>query len=112
LPKKEFRSPRRIGGDLREKMREVEPHRRGSRMLSRGGSQMISKVADMLMPTPFLVLEVKEEAEEESSHVSHVGRTDIKPLTAQIGKGIEEILTSLRRRGMTLKMKTLEAGSH
>ena len=112
MPKKEFRSPRRIGGDLREKLREVEPHRRGSRMLSRGGNQMISKVADMLMPTPFLVLEVKEEAEEESSHVSHVGRMDIKPLIVQTGKRTEEKLTSLKRRGVMLRMKTQKVEGH
>jgi hypothetical protein len=59
----------------------------------------------MLTPMFFLVPEVEEEAEEESSHVLHVGRTDIKPLIVQIGKWTEVKLTSLRRRGMMLRMK-------
>ena len=41
---------------------------------------MISK-GDMLMGIHFLVFEVEAEEEEELSHVSHVGKMDIKPLT-------------------------------
>jgi hypothetical protein len=48
LPKRKFKSPRRSGKDLREKMKEVEPHSKGSKLLSRGGTKMISK-EDMLM---------------------------------------------------------------
>jgi hypothetical protein len=110
LPKKERRSPRRIGRDLREKLKGVEPHSRGSKMLSQGGSMMISKV-DMLMPTPFLVPEVEVEVEVESSHVLRVGKTDKRPLTVQRGKSTEEMLTSWRRRGKTLRMRTLEVES-
>jgi hypothetical protein len=47
---------------------------------------MISK-ADMLMRIRFLVPEVEEEVEEELSHVSHVGKMDTRPLTAQRGSG-------------------------
>jgi hypothetical protein len=72
---------------------------------------MISK-EDMLTPTHFLVLEVEEEVEEELSHVLHVGKTDTKPWTVQTGKWTEEKLTSLRRRGVTWRMKTLEVGNH
>jgi hypothetical protein len=72
---------------------------------------MISK-EDMLMPIHFLVPEVEEEVEEELSHVLHVGKTDTKPWTVQRGKWTEEKLTSLRRRGVMWKMKTLEVGSH
>ena len=42
----------------------------------------------------------------ESSHVSHVERMDIKQLTVQTGKRMEEKLTSLKRRGVMLRMKT------
>jgi hypothetical protein len=100
LPRKTSKSLRRIGRDLKEKLREVEPHSRGSKMLSQGGSKMISK-EDMLMQIHFLVPEVEEEAEEELSHVSRVVKTVIKPWTVQRGRWTEEELTSLRRRGVT-----------
>jgi hypothetical protein len=74
-------------------------------MLSRGDSIMNSEEI-MLMQTLFLVPEVGEEAEVESSHVSHVERMDIKQLTVQTGKRMEEKLTSLKRRGVMLRMKT------
>jgi hypothetical protein len=103
LPRKNSRSPKRNGRDLRVRLKEVEPHR-GSNMLSRGGS-IQSRVAVMLMPTLFLVPEVEVEVEEESSHVLHVGRMDIKPLTVQIGKGTEVKLTSLKRKSVMLRTK-------
>jgi hypothetical protein len=90
-------SPRRIGRSLREKLKEVEPHSRGSNMLSRGDNKLISKEI-MLTPMHFLVPEVEEEAEEELSHVLHVVKMDIKPLTVQTGKWTEEKLTSLRQQ--------------
>jgi hypothetical protein len=111
LFKRKHRNPRRIGRDLREKLKEVEPHSRGSKILSRGDSKMISKV-DMLTGKHFLVPEVEAEVEEELSHVSRVVRMATKPLTVQIGKWTEEKHTSLRRRGATLRMKTLEVESH
>jgi hypothetical protein len=111
VAQEEHRSPKRIGRGLREKLKEVEPHSRGSKFLSRGGSKMISK-EDMLTPIYFLVPEVEEEVEEELSHALHVVKTDTKPLTVQTGKWTEEKLTSLRRRGVMLKMKILEVGSH
>ena len=80
MPKNELKNPRRSGRSLREKLKEVEPHSRGSNMLSRGGSKRISR-EDMLMPTHFLVPEAEEEAEEELSCASHVVKTDIKPWT-------------------------------
>jgi hypothetical protein len=84
-------------------------------MLSRGGNKMINK-GDMLTPKLFHVPEVEEEAEEEAeeelSHVSHVERTDTRPLTVQIGRWTEEKLTSLRHRGVMSMMKTLEVESH
>jgi hypothetical protein len=119
LPKKKHRSPRRNGRDLRVRLREVEPHSRGSNklnkednnMLSRGGS-IQNRMADMLTPTLFLVPEVEEEAEEELSHVLHVGRMDIKPWIVQTGRWTEEKLTSQRHRGMMLRMNTPKVGSH
>jgi hypothetical protein len=66
----------------------------------------------MLTPTLFLVPEVEEEAKEESSHVSHVERTDIKLLIVQTGNQTEEKLTSLRRRGVMLRMKMQTAEDH
>ena len=68
---------------------------------------MISK-EDMLTPTQFLIPEV----EEESSHALRVEKMDTKPWTVQIGKWTEEKLTSLKRRGVMLRMKTLEVGGH
>jgi hypothetical protein len=62
----------------------------------------------MLMQTLFLVPEVGEEVEEESSHVSHVERMDTKPLIVQTGNRTKEKFTSLRRRGVMLRMKTLK----
>jgi hypothetical protein len=100
LFRREHRSPRRIGKSLR-----VELNRGGTsqqrqpqmeKILSRGGNKMISR-EDMLMQIHFLVPEVEEEAEEELSHVLHVVKTVIKPLTVQRGRWTEEKLTSLRR---------------
>jgi hypothetical protein len=58
-------------------LREVEPHNEDNNMLSRGDN-IQSKVADMLMRILFLVSEVEEEAEVESSHATHVERMDTK----------------------------------
>ena len=66
----------------------------------------------MLMRTLFLVPEVGEEAEEESSHVLHVGRMDIKPLTVQTGKWTEVKLTSLKHRSVVLRTKMQTAEDH
>ena len=64
------------------------------------------------MPIHFPIPEVEAEVEDELSHVLHVVKTDIKPLIFQKGRWTEEKLTSLRLRGKTLRMKTLEVGSH
>ena len=65
----------------------------------------MNREEDMLTRTLFLVPEVEEEAEEESSHVLHVGRMGTSHSSVQrkirtLGK-----LTSLRRRGMMSRMK-------
>ena len=79
--------------------------------MSRGGSNRISKEIT-LMQIRFLVPEVEEEAEEELSHVLRVVKTDTKSWTVQTGRWTEEIRTSLRRRGRTWRMRTLEVGNH
>jgi hypothetical protein len=109
LPKKEHISPRRNGGNLRIRWKGAKPHNRGSNMLSQGDN-ILSRVADMLTRTLFLVLEVEVEAEEESSHALHVERMDTKPLIVHTRNRTEEKLTSLRRRGVMLrtKMQTVE----
>jgi hypothetical protein len=99
------------GRNLRVILREGEPHSKDNKMLSRGDN-MQSRVADMLTRTLFLVPEVGEEAEEESSHVLHVGRMNIKLLIVHIGKWTEEKLTSLRRRGVMLRMRTPKVEDH
>jgi hypothetical protein len=72
---------------------------------------MINK-EDMLTRIYFLVPEVEAEVGEELSHALHVVKTDTKPWTVQTGKWTEEKLTSLRRRGVTWRMKILEVGNH
>jgi hypothetical protein len=73
-------------------------------MLSREDN-IQSRVAVMLMPTHFLVPEVEEEDEVESSHVLHVERMETRALTILTGNQIEEKLTSLRHRGVMLRQK-------
>ena len=106
--KSEHRIPKRIGKSLKEELKEVEPHSRGSRILSRGGSDRISK-GITLMPIHFLVPEVEEEAEEESSHALHVEKTVTKPWIVQRERWTEETLTLLRHRGVTWTAKMLTA---
>ena len=42
----------------------------------------------------------------ESSHATHVGKMDTRQLTVQIGRRMEEKLTSPRHIGEMLKQKT------
>jgi hypothetical protein len=58
----------------------------------------------------FLVPEVEAEEEEELSHVLHVGRMDTKLLIVQTGNRTKEKLTSLRCRGVMLRMRTARSG--
>ena len=64
MPKRNIRSPRRNGKNLRVRLREVEPHNEDSHMLNREDNIMsIEEI--MLMQTLFLVLEVEVGEEEE-----------------------------------------------
>jgi hypothetical protein len=105
LPKINIRSPRRNGRNLRVKLRKVEPHSEDNNMLSREDNIMSSEEI-MLTQKLFLIPEVGEEVEVESSHVSHVERMDTRQLIVHIGKMMEEKLTSLKRKDMMLRMKT------
>jgi hypothetical protein len=84
----------------------VVPHRKDHTLNNEGSIMSIREI--MLRQILLLVPEV----EEESSHVLHVGRMDIKSLIVQIGKWTEEKITSLRCRGVMLRMKTPEVESH
>jgi hypothetical protein len=109
LPRINTRSPRRNGRDLRVRLKEVEPHSEDNNMLSRG-DRIMSREEIMLTQILFLVLEVEEEAEVESSHATRVERMDTRQLTIQIGRRIVEKLTSPRRRGVMWRMKTHKVG--
>jgi hypothetical protein len=98
------KNPRTTGKSLRLEQKEVEVHNEGSTLNNEGSKQ--NRAEDTLIITHFLVPEVEEEAEVESSHASHVERMDTKQLNLQIGKGIEEKLTSPRHRGEMMKQKT------
>jgi hypothetical protein len=60
----------------------------------------------MLIIIYFLVPEVEEEVEVESSHASRVERMDTRQLTVQIGRRMEEKFTSPRHKREMLKQKT------
>jgi hypothetical protein len=111
LPRRNIRSPRRNGRNLRVKLKGVEPHNEYNNILSRGDN-ITNREEIMLMQTLFLIPEVGEKAEVESSHVSHVERMDIKQLTVQTEKGMEEKLTSPKHRSAILKMKTPKQEGH
>ena len=61
MPRRNIRSPRRNGRNLRVKLKKVEPHSEGH-ILNREGSIM-SRGEIMLTQTLFLAPEVEEEAE-------------------------------------------------
>jgi hypothetical protein len=64
LSRKNIRSPRRNGRNLRVRLREVDPHSEDNHMLNREDN-IQSRVEDMLMAILFLILEVEEEEEVE-----------------------------------------------
>jgi hypothetical protein len=64
------------GRSLRPGWKEVEVLNEASTLNSEGNRQNQTK--DTLIIVLFLVLEVEEEAEVESSHVTHVGKMDMR----------------------------------
>ena len=110
MPRTNTRSPRRTGRSLRLELREVEVHSEASTLNSEGCRQ--NKTEDTLTRTHFLVPEVEEEAEEESSHATYVERMGTKQLTIQTEKKMEEKLTSPRHKGELLKKKTQKTEGH
>jgi hypothetical protein len=79
--------------------------------LNNKGSRQ-NREEDTLMLILFLVPEVEEEAEEESSHATHVGRMDTRQLTVQTERKMEVKLTSSRHKGEMLKQKTQKTEGH
>jgi hypothetical protein len=110
LPKIGSRNPRTIGRSLRLERKEVEVHSEANTPNIEGSRQ--NRAEDTLIITPFLVPEVGEEAEVESSHATHVGKMDTRQLTVLIGRRMEEKLTSSKHRGEMLKQKTQKTEGH
>jgi hypothetical protein len=92
-------------------LREVDPHSEDSHVLNKEDNNMISEEI-MLMQILFLVLEVEEEAEVELSHASHVERMGTSHSSVQRKRRIVEKLTSLKRRGVMLRMKIQKQEDH
>jgi hypothetical protein len=63
LPRKESRSPRTNGRNLRERLNEVEPHREGH--MQNNKDNILSREEDILIMIGFLTPEVEEEEEVE-----------------------------------------------
>jgi hypothetical protein len=110
LPRINTRSPRRNGRNLRLGQREMEPHSKGHMSNKEGSIQ--SRVEDMLTKILFLVPEVEEEEEVESSHDSHAGRMGTNLMSVQRKRRTLEKLTSPRRRGGMLRPKMLREEGH
>jgi hypothetical protein len=66
----------------------------------------------MLIQTLFLVLEVEVEEEVELSRVLHVGRMGTSHSSVQRKRRTLEKLTSLKHRGVMLRMNTQEVEGH
>jgi hypothetical protein len=73
------RSPGTNGRSLRQEQKELEVHSEASTL--NNGDNRQNRAEDTPIITHFLVPEVEEEAEVESSHASRVERMDIKQLT-------------------------------
>jgi hypothetical protein len=82
----------------------VEVHSEANTLNNKGSRQ--NRAEDTLTITHFLLPEVEEEVEVESSHATHVGKMDTRQLTVQIGRRMDKNLTSPRHRGKMLKQKT------
>jgi hypothetical protein len=99
LPKTSTRSLRRNGRNLRVKLKEVGPHRKGHTLNIE--DSIMNREEDMLTTTLFLVPEVEEGEEVESLNASHVERMDTSHLSVQRKRRtLEKLTSSKRRRGM------------
>jgi hypothetical protein len=107
LPKINIRSLRRNGRNFRVKLKEVEPQSEGN-MLNRENN-ILNRKEGMLIIICFLVLEVEEEEEVESSHASHVERMGTSLMSVQRKGRTLEKLTSLRHSDEMLTWKMLRA---
>jgi hypothetical protein len=103
LPKIGSRNPRTTGKSLRPRQNEVEVHSEAS-MLNNEGS-IPNRAEDMQITMIFLVSEVEEEAEVESSRDSRVGRMGTSHLSVQRKRRTEAKLTSPRHRGEMLSRR-------
>jgi hypothetical protein len=103
-PKEEWKKPQ-------GKVERGGTSQRGQPYVEQRDSKMISEEI-MLMQTLFLVLEVEVEEEEELSHVLHVGRMGTSHSSVQRRRRTEEKLTSLKRRGVMLRMKMQKWEDH
>jgi hypothetical protein len=84
-------------------LKEVEPHKEGHTLNRKGN--IMSREDIMLTQTLFLVLEVEEEEEVESSHVSHVEKMGIGHSSVQRKRRTLEKLTSPKHRSRMLRLK-------
>ena len=98
------------GRSLRPEWKEVEVLSKASTLNSECSRK--NRVEDMPMLILFLVPEVEEEVEEESSHATHVGRMDTKKLTIQTRRKMEEKLTSPRHKGKVLRQRMMKVEYH
>jgi hypothetical protein len=92
------------GRSLRLEQKEVEVLSEDNTLNNEGSKQ--NRMEDTLITILFLVPEVEEEAEEESSHAIHVGKMDTRRLIVQTERRMEVKLTLLRHKGKLLKQKT------
>jgi hypothetical protein len=104
LPKKNTQKPKEEWKKPQGKIERGGTSQRGQPYVEQRDNKMISGEI-MLMQTLFLVLEVEVEEEEELSHVLHVGRMGTSHLSVQRRRRMQEKLTSLKRRGVMLRMK-------
>jgi hypothetical protein len=102
LPRRNSRSPRRKGRNLRVELKDVEPHSEDSNTLNREGSIM-SRREIMLTQILFLVPEVRR-GRGGVSHASHVEKMGTGHLSVQ-----RKRRTSQKRRGDMLRPKMQKA---
>jgi hypothetical protein len=96
--------------NLRLEPREVEVHSEGNML--RKENNIMNRAEDMLIITCFLVPEVEEEEEVESSHASHVERMGTSHSSVQRKRRTLEKITSPKHKSGMLRPKMLKAEGH